>query len=83
MVEIYKRDSKRNRIEIETNARRSCRIPESAAPFNNLAHVLAERGRLNEALAAAERAVSLGGPLQPTAQNTLEEIRRKASAGGS
>ena len=56
--------------------------PDTAAPLNNLAHVLAERGQLEEALAAAERAVSLGGPLQATAQNTLEEIRRKAGKGG-
>jgi hypothetical protein len=52
--------------------------PDAPAPFNNLAHLLAERGRLDEALAAAERAVSLGGPLQATARSTLEEIRRKA-----
>lgn len=55
--------------------------PGSAAAFNNLAHVLAERGQLDEALAAAERAVSLGGPLQPAARATLEEIRRKAGQG--
>ena len=52
--------------------------PGAAAAFNNLAHVLAERGRLDEALAAAERAVSLGGPLLPSAQATLDEIRKKA-----
>ena len=52
--------------------------PGAAAAFNNLAHVLAERGKLDEALAAAERAVSLGGSLQTAAQSTLDEIRRKA-----
>ena len=55
--------------------------PGSAAAFNNLAHVLAERGKLDEALGAAERAVSLGGPLQASARATLEEILRKAAAG--
>jgi tetratricopeptide (TPR) repeat protein len=55
--------------------------PDAAAPLNNLAHVLAERGRLDEALVAAERAVRLGGPLQATAQATLEEIRRKTARG--
>jgi hypothetical protein len=49
--------------------------PEAPAAFNNYAHVLAERGKLKEALAAAERAVSLGGPLLPASQKTLEEIR--------
>lgn len=52
--------------------------PRETAALNNLAHVLAERGKLEEALAAAERAVSLGGPLLPTAQATLDEIRMKA-----
>ena len=52
--------------------------PETSAAFNNLAQVLAERGRLDEAIAAAERAVSLGGPLLPATQATLEEIRTKA-----
>jgi hypothetical protein len=51
--------------------------PEAPAAFNNLAHVLAERGKHGEALTAAERAVSLGGPLLPTAQATLDEIRRQ------
>jgi hypothetical protein len=55
--------------------------PEATAAHNNLAHVLAERGKLQEALAAAERAVSLGGPLLPQAQATLAEIRKKTAAG--
>jgi tetratricopeptide (TPR) repeat protein len=53
--------------------------PDAAAAFNNLAQVLAERGKLDEALPAAERAVSLGGPLLVTTQATLAEIRSKAS----
>lgn len=51
--------------------------PDAAAAFNNLAHVLAERGKLDEALAAAERAVSMGGTFQPTAQTTLGEILKR------
>ena len=51
--------------------------PEAASAFNNLAHVLSERGKLAEALATAEHAVSLGGPLLPATQATLEEIRRQ------
>lgn len=51
--------------------------PDAAAAFNNLAHVLAERGKLDEALAAAEHAVSLGGTTLPTAQATLDEIRNQ------
>jgi len=54
--------------------------PEAAAAFNNLAQVLSERGKLEAALAAAERAVSLGGPLLATTQATLDEIRQKAAA---
>ncbi len=52
--------------------------PETSAAFNNLAQVLADSGRLDAALVAAEHAVSLGGPLLPAAQATLEEIRMKA-----
>jgi tetratricopeptide (TPR) repeat protein len=49
----------------------------SVIAWNNLAEVLARQGRMDEALAAAERAVALGGPHQQTAQSTLEEIRGK------
>jgi hypothetical protein len=52
--------------------------PDAVAAFNNLANVLAERGKFSDALAAAEQAVSLGGPLLPETQATLEEIRQKA-----
>ena len=55
--------------------------PDSAAAFNNLAQTLADRHELQEALAAAERAVELGGPLLPTCQATLEEIRTKLANG--
>ena len=54
--------------------------PDAAAAFNNLANVLAERGKLDDALAAAERAVSLGGPLLPETQATLDEVRQLAAA---
>jgi tetratricopeptide (TPR) repeat protein len=57
--------------------RASSQHPDSPAPLNNLAQLLAERGALAEALQAAERAVSLGGPLLSTTQATLDEIRRK------
>ena len=53
--------------------------PGSAAAHNNLAHVLADSGRIGEALETAERAVSLGGPMLPATRATLEEIRRKAA----
>ncbi len=49
--------------------------PESAAAFNNLAHVLFEQGRNQEALVAAQKAVGLGGPLKPASEKTLQEIR--------
>lgn len=52
--------------------------PQQAAAFNNYAHVLAERGKLAEALAAAEHAVSLGGPLRATSRATLDAIRGRA-----
>jgi hypothetical protein len=48
--------------------------PDSAAAWNNLAHVLAERGQHDAALATARRAVALGGPLAEVARATEAEI---------
>ena len=53
--------------------------PDAAVAFNNLAQVLAQRGKLDAALAAAEQAVSLGGPLLAATQATLEEIRKQVN----
>ena len=51
--------------------------PENGIPFNNLAQVLNSQGRRSEALAAAQRAVELGGPLLDTFRQTLEEIKNR------
>ena len=51
--------------------------PDEAAAHNNLAQTLADQGKLEAALEAAQKAVSLGGPSLPAAQATLEEIRKK------
>jgi tetratricopeptide (TPR) repeat protein len=48
--------------------------PKNGAAFNNLAHALLALGRREEALAAARRAVSLGGPQEDLFRKTLEEI---------
>jgi tetratricopeptide (TPR) repeat protein len=48
--------------------------PANGAAWNNLAQVLFERGRREPALAAARRAVALGGPLEPTYRTTLGQI---------
>ncbi len=69
----------KDRVTAESAFRQAVQDPPGTpAAFNNLAQVLADRGRLDEAIAAAERAVSLGGPLLPATQTTLEEIRMKA-----
>jgi tetratricopeptide (TPR) repeat protein len=49
--------------------------PQSAPAFNNLAQVLLEQGRKQEALAAAQQAVALGGPLKSESEKTLREIQ--------
>ncbi len=54
--------------------------PNEAAALNNLAYVQADRGNLQEAVATAERAVSLGGPLLTQTEATLAELREKAAA---
>ena len=51
--------------------------PENGIPFNNLAHVLNSQGERKEALAAAQRAVDLGGPLLDDFRQTLKEIKNK------
>jgi len=51
--------------------------PASAAAFNNLAQVLAEQGRLEEAESAARRAVELAGPMLSESRKTLEEIQQR------
>jgi hypothetical protein len=58
--------------------------PDSAAAFNNLAHVLAELGRLAEAEKMARHAVDMGGPFADIARKTLDEIlaRRKGVSAG-
>lgn len=48
--------------------------PASDAPLNNLAHVLAARGALDEALETVDRAIALAGPNEPVARRTREEI---------
>jgi hypothetical protein len=54
--------------------------PASAAALNNLAHVLAAQGRLDEAESAARRAVALAGPLLPQARRTLESIQAQRAS---
>ena len=48
--------------------------PLAAAAFNNLAQTLADQGKLDAALDAARKAVSLGGASLPAARATLEHI---------
>lgn len=49
--------------------------PENGMAFNNRAHVLAEQGKLQEALTAAQSAVALGGPSIDIFRQTLEEVK--------
>jgi tetratricopeptide (TPR) repeat protein len=58
------------------------RHPEAAVAWNNLAHVLAERGERGAALDAARHALGLGGPFASTAQETLSEIQGGPLAAG-
>jgi Tfp pilus assembly protein PilF len=51
--------------------------PDSVAAFNNLAQILSDQLRYEEALEAAHQAVSLRGALAPIAQETLVEIERR------
>ncbi|HJV86528.1 MAG TPA: PA2778 family cysteine peptidase [Noviherbaspirillum sp.] len=53
--------------------------PDSGAAFNNLATVLAELGRFEEARNAAEKAVALDGPWRDDARATLRAIETRKS----
>jgi len=56
--------------------------PGAGAAYNNLAQVLLEQGRKTEALEAARKAVSLGGPLRAAYQETLREIQTEIAKQG-
>lgn len=59
----------------EEALRKAIRLhPKSGPVFNNLAQIFFEQGRKQDALAAAKKAVSLGGPMSSLYQKTLEEI---------
>ena len=51
--------------------------PEAAGAYNNLAQVLLEQERIQEALEAAQRAVAIGGPMSEVYKSTLKEIQSK------
>jgi Flp pilus assembly protein TadD len=48
--------------------------PDSGAAFNNLAVALLDLGQLQDARAAAEKALALGGPWRNAALDTLASI---------
>lgn len=52
--------------------------PKNGIPFNNLAQVLNKQGKHKEALAVAQRAVELGGPMLENFKHTLEEIKAQS-----
>ncbi len=55
------------------------RHPDSAVALNNLAQVLSEQNRTEEALTLIDAAVALGGPFAAAAQETREQIRKKTA----
>ena len=72
-------NSKYNLHELDSSADAFYRAtqlqPENGLAYNNLAYVLAEQGKRNEALSTAQRAVDLCGPFQDTFRQTLDEIK--------
>jgi hypothetical protein len=51
--------------------------PQSGAAYNNLAHVLMELDRPEEALEVIDQAIQLGGPLVDTFKKTRAEIQQR------
>jgi tetratricopeptide (TPR) repeat protein len=65
--------------DAESAFRETVRLhPKEGSPLNNLAQILFEQGRNQEALEAAKKAVSLGGPLSAVYEKTLEKIQAGA-----
>jgi predicted negative regulator of RcsB-dependent stress response len=54
--------------------------PESVVALNNLAQVLADQNRNDEALKLIDEAVSLGGPFASAAMQTRSQILMKRPA---
>ena len=52
-------------------------FPGEGVLFNNLAQILLEQGRRDEALEAVRQAIACGGPLKAHFEQTLEEIRNR------
>lgn len=52
-------------------------FPRQGVLFNNLAQVLLDQGRREDALLAVKRAIQFGGPLKAHFEQTLEEIRNR------
>ena len=50
--------------------------PRAAGAHNNLAQVLYEQGRRQEALESAKRAVAIGGPMREIYESTLDAIEQ-------
>lgn len=53
---------------------------ESDVALNNLAQVLADQGRRDEALGIVERAIALGGPFRAAAEQTRRQIQARPAA---
>ena len=63
-------------VDAESVFRRAATLhPTSGTPLNNLAQVLWEQGREDEALDTAMKAVALGGPYVEIYRQTLEDIQ--------
>lgn len=52
--------------------------PQSGAAYNNLAHILMELNRQEEALEVIDQAIQLGGPLAEVFQKTRTEIQQRS-----
>lgn len=54
--------------------------PNYAAAYNNLAFALAEQGKWEQAIDAAQTAISIGGGFEEEYRKSLQEIRARAAA---
>lgn len=67
--------------EAEAAWRRATELdPQYAAAWNNLAFALAEQGKWEQAIDAAQTAVGIGGSFEAEYRNSLREIRARAAS---
>ncbi|MEJ2331611.1 MAG: hypothetical protein P8Y08_02355 [Desulfobulbaceae bacterium] len=66
-------------FEAATGAQAMQLYPSNGMPINNLAQVLWEQGKKEQALQAIRHAITLGGPLKSVFEETLQDFEQNGN----